>query len=251
MESTERKSFGIRSSDLHILAMILMLCDHTWASLLPRQEWLTCVGRIAFPIFAFLLAEGFYHTHDVKKYLLRLLIGAVISEIPFDLMYGTRAFYPYHQNVMWTFLIALLLMAGIHYVRQKGNLWLTLAASAGGILFGFLLGYAAMVDYYGIGVVTVLVFYFFHGRKWWCFLGQLACLYWLNVELLGGYYYPITIWGHELELVQQGLALLALIPIWLYRGEQGFRAKWFRYFCYGFYPVHMLVLYLIQQAILY
>ena len=104
-----------------------------------------------------------------------------------------------------------------------------------------------MVDYYGAGVLTVLVFYLFHGRAWWCYVGQFLGLYYINVEMLGGFYYPVTILGHQFELMQQGLALLALIPIWLYRGRQGYHKKWFQYFCYGFYPGHMLVLFVLWQ----
>ena len=106
-----------------------------------------------------------------------------------------------------------------------------------------------MVDYYGVGVLTVFVFYFLHGRKWWCFLGQLAALYWLNVELLGGLMYPVQLFGMEFELCQQGLALLALIPIWLYHGRQGYHSKPFQYLCYAFYPVHMLLLVVVLNFI--
>lgn len=103
---------------------------------------------------------------------------------------------------------------------------------------GGLLGTLTMVDYYGIGVLTVFIFYFFRGRKWWCLLGQIAALYWVNVELLGGLMYPVRLFGMEFELCQRGLALLALVPIWLYRGRQGYHSKPFQYFCYAFYPVH-------------
>ena len=75
----QKLKLELRSSDLHILAMILMLCDHSWAMLFPAQEWLTCVGRIAFPIFAFLIAEGYVHTRDFRKYLLRMFAGALIA----------------------------------------------------------------------------------------------------------------------------------------------------------------------------
>ena len=234
---------------LHILAMAFMLMDHLWATLLPAQEWLTCVGRIAFPIFAFMAVEGYFHTHNLKKYLLRMLIFAVISEVPFDLMYGGTWFYPVHQNVIWTLMMGL---AGIHLmetVRKKKSIFVYILVSTIVVILGGLLGTLSMVDYYGIGVLTVFIFYFFRGRKWWCLLGQMLALYWVNVELLGGLMYPIRLFGTEFELCQQGLALLALLPIWLYRGRQGYHSKPFQYFCYAFYPIHMLVIVLVLNFI--
>lgn len=239
----------LSAAALHILAMAFMLMDHLWATLLPAQEWLTCVGRIAFPIFAFMAVEGYFHTHNLKKYLLRMLIFAVISEVPFDLMYGGTWFYPVHQNVIWTLLMGLV---GIHLmetVRKKKSTFVYILVSAIVVIVGGLLGTLSMVDYYGIGVLTVFIFYFFRGRKWWCLLGQMLALYWVNVELLGGLMYPIRLFGMEFELCQQGLALLALLPIWLYRGRQGYHSKPFQYFCYAFYPVHMLVIVLVLNFI--
>ncbi len=239
----------LSAAALHILAMAFMLMDHLWATLLPAQEWLTCVGRIAFPIFAFMAVEGYFHTHNLKKYLLRMLIFAVISEVPFDLMYGGTWFYPVHQNVIWTLMMGLV---GIHLmetVRKKKSTFVYILVSAIVVILGGLLGTLSMVDYYGIGVLTVFIFYFFRGRKWWCLLGQMLALYWVNVEMLGGLMYPIRLFGMEFELCQQGLALLALLPIWLYRGRQGYHSKPFQYFCYAFYPIHMLVIVLVLNFI--
>ncbi|MGN0679468.1 MAG: TraX family protein [Oscillospiraceae bacterium] len=241
---------GISSFALHIIAMTLMLCDHLWATILPAQEWLTCIGRIAFPIFAFMIVEGYFHTSNVRKYILRLLVGAVISEVPFNLITASSIFYPFHQNVLWTFLIGLLSITLVEKIKTYKKWWLTVLISIVVVLLGSLLGTIGMVDYFGVGVVTVLVFYFFRGRKWWCFLGQLVCLTILNVFVLGGYYYSIPIAGYEIEIVQQGFALLALIPIWLYRGKQGYHSKPFQYFCYAFYPVHLMILYLIWQLVM-
>ena len=245
MEHKDSKLFEFTSFSLHVLAMITMLMDHAWSCLLPNWEWLTCVGRITFPIFAFMTAEGFFHTKNFKKYCGRMLAFALISEIPFDLMYNGTPIYPYHQNVMWTFLIALLGMKVMETVKQKGKLWLTVLVDALVVIVCVLLGFVGFVDYYGTGVALVFVFYFFRGRKWWCYLGQFIGMYYINVELLGGYYYPIEIFGLQIELVQQAIAMLALIPIWLYRGRQGHHSKAFQYFCYAFYPGHILALYLI------
>ena len=122
VHSSQSGTFDISAAMLHIIAMTFMLMDHLWATLLPAQDWLTCVGRLAFPIFAFMAVEGYFHTHSFKKYILRLLLFAVLSEIPFDLMYGGTWFYPFHQNVIWTLLIGL---SGIHLmekVRKKQKL---------------------------------------------------------------------------------------------------------------------------------
>ena len=239
---TTPKHFDLSAAALHILAMLFMLMDHMWATVFPAQDWLTCVGRVAFPIFAFMAVEGYFHTHNFKKYALRMLLFAVLSEIPFDFMYGGTWFYPVHQNVIWTLLMGLLGIRFMETVRQKQKPWLFALAAVLTVLLGGVLGTLGMVDYYGVGVLTVFVFYFFRGRKWWCLLGQAAALYWLNVELLGGLMYPVHLLGLDFELCQQGLALLALIPIWLYRGRQGYHSKPFQYMCYAFYPVHMLLL---------
>ena len=71
----ETRHFDLSAAALHIIAMTFMLMDHLWATLLPAQEWLTCVGRLAFPIFAFMTVEGYFHTHDLRKYLRRMLVG--------------------------------------------------------------------------------------------------------------------------------------------------------------------------------
>lgn len=246
----EKTRYDVSSFGLHILAMAFMLCDHMWAALFPAAEWLTCAGRLAYPIFAFMTAEGCAHTHNLRKYMLRLLFWAVVTEIPFNLMYGESLFYPFHQNVLWTFLISLLMIILIKKCKAKFKPAVSLLLSGLIALLGYIAGYAAMADYYGAGVLTVLMFYFFRTPNWKNRLLQLIFMYILNVELLGGYSYEFTLFGHIFEFPQQGFALLSLIPIWLYRGRQGFHNKAFRYFCYAFYPVHMLLLLGVRSLIL-
>ena len=243
----ERKfQMEITSMTLHIVAMVCMLCDHLWATIIPGNDWLTCIGRIAFPIFAFLIVEGYFHTHNLKKYVSRLFLFARLSEIPFNLLMGSRFFYPIHQNVLWTFLIGIVLIHWNEKVKKKNNCLLRIIVGMVSIILAFILGLLFMVDYYQAGVITVLVFYFFRGRKWWNFLAQFLLLVYINIEILSGYSYEIHLFGNTYYLVRQGFALFAFIPIWLYRGKQGPYNKVIKYIYYAFYPVHLLFLVLIR-----
>ena len=165
------------SMSLHVMAMAFMLCDHLWGTIIPGNDWLTCVGRIAFPIFAYLIVEGYFHTKNLKKYVGRLLLFAFLSEIPFDLAMGSHLFYPIHQNVLWSFLISIGLIHWNERVRQTGKLWLRLPVGCVSVLLGYVVGLITMVDYYHAGILTVLVFYFFRQKKWWSYAGQLLCLW--------------------------------------------------------------------------
>ena len=236
----------ITSTSLHIMAMVFMLCDHLWGTVISGNDWLTCIGRLAFPIYAFMLVEGYFHTKSLKKYVGRLLVFALLSEIPFNLAMGSRLLYPVHQNVLWSFLIAIGLIHWNEKARKSGEMWKRVLVGILSVLLGSVLGLITMVDYYHAGILMVMAFYFFRGRKWWHYAGQLLCLGYINLELLGGYSYQWTILGREVWVTQQGFALLALIPIWLYRGRQGYHSKALQYTYYAFYPVHLLVLGLIK-----
>ena len=245
----QKRRFVLTSFVLHILAMVFMLCDHLWATVIPGNEWLTCVGRIAFPIFAFLTVEGYFHTKNLKLYLRRLLIFAVVSEIPFNLMMGGAVINPMRQNVLWTFLIGIGVMHLIERAKgspRKPQGWLLAGI---GIISGCLIAMLGMTDYMHFGVLTVLVFYLFRGRRWWCFVGQAVCLWCIHFEMMGGWVYPFELLGREWLFPQQGFALLALIPIWLYRGTQGHYSKAVKYTYYAFYPIHLFILYLLMLII--
>ena len=109
-----KKRFGITSMWLHIIAMAFMLCDHLWGTVVPGNTWLTVIGRISFPILSFMIVEGYFRTKSLKRYVLRLLLFAIISEIPFNLAIGSQLFYPIHQNVLWSFLISI----GLIYLNE-------------------------------------------------------------------------------------------------------------------------------------
>ena len=243
----KRLTIETTSASLHIIAMILMLCDHLWGTIVPGNDWLTCIGRISFPMFAFMIVEGYFHTSNLKKYVNRLLIFALISEIPFNLAMGSSIFYPIHQNVLWSFLISVGLIHWNEKAKETGKNWKQVAVGCVTIILGYILGLLTMVDFYHAGILMVLIFYFFRQKKWWSYIGQAVCLWYINTELLGGYGYEIQLFGETYFLQRQAFAMLALIPIWLYRGRQGYHSKLFQYICYGFYPVHLLVLGLIKM----
>ena len=238
----------LTSAGLHILAMAFMLLDHLWFTLVPGNDWMTCLGRLAFPIFAFMLAEGFFRTRSRKKYALRLLTGALISEVPFNLMCSGRLLYPIHQNVLWTFLLSFGLMAWLER-GKTAPAWQQALRFGAAFLTGLLVGTLTMVDYYGYGIAMVLLFWLFRGDSWYHRAGQLAGLVWINILLMGGLVYEFTFLGRLWSIPQQGFAVLALIPIWCYRGRKGYSGRWFQYLCYAFYPAHMLILYLVKNLV--
>lgn len=235
---------GLTSNMLRTIAVALMLSDHIWATAMSFGNWMTYIGRMAFPIFAFQIAEGFVHTSDFKKYALRLLGFAVITEIPFNLFYSSRWFNPYHQNVLFTLLLGLLAISVIDKVRKNitvknvalSLLWLLLICIAS--VIGF-------VDYGFLGMITVVMFYILRDFPF-AWLAQLAAMVLINIVFFEGQVFPIEIFGKIFEIPTQGFAVFSLIPIWLYGGRKGRSNKIMQYGFYAFYPVHMLVLYLIK-----
>ncbi|MBQ3010337.1 MAG: conjugal transfer protein TraX [Oscillospiraceae bacterium] len=231
---------GIDALTLKLMAMAFMLLDHMWATVWD-VPWFTMIGRLAFPIFAFQIVEGFFHTSSRKRYMQRMQLFALISEIPFNLMVANGFVYPFHQNVMFTFLIALLLMSWMEQSKtSKGKFLLVTAVCVG---LAYLLGLLTFVDYYHYGIFIVLLFYWTHGLKFGWVIQLLGMLY--ISDAMAGLQLQLELFGRTVEFGQQMLAVLALIPIWLYNGKQGYHSKAVQLLCYGFYPVHMLVLYLL------
>lgn len=234
-----QKYFPITGSALKIFAIVTMFIDHFGAVVvgggilrLPAirasmelyQNWylfyrlLRNIGRLAFPIFCFLLVEGFIHTRNQKKYALRLFLFTLVSEIPFDLAIHGKWFYPDKQNVFFTLFIGILVM--ILATRVK-NIYLSLLVIAGGIY----LGYFLQTDYGARGVFLISVLYLLRfQRPCQCVAGALTMLY-------------------------EPTAVLAFLPVYLYNGQKG-RCS-LKYFFYLFYPVHLLLLVGARYLVLY
>lgn len=235
---------GLNAASLRLLAMGLMLVDHVGAVLFPQALWMRMLGRLAFPIFAFQVAEGYRHTRDFRKYCLRLLLFALVTEIPFDLMLGGSVMYPLHQNVLFTLLMGLVVIRQIDKLREEQTIVGTLIRY-GKILLITLAGTLMLVDYGLLGILTVVVFYVVRGYSG-AWLIQLCLL--AGIHVYGYQGMNVSLFSGAVEFPLQGFALLALVPIWMYNGEKGPGGKWLQYGSYLFYPVHMLILWLITTV---
>lgn len=212
---------GLTGAQLKMIAVITMVIDHIGAILLPEEMVFRYIGRLSFPIFCFLLVEGFIHTKNIYKYILRLGIFALLSEIPYDLAFFDTIFHWDKQNVFFS----LCLGAGVLYVIKftKNNIEKTIY-----ILFAMLFAEALRSDYGAFGVALIIWFYMLYDDKNW--------------KLLGG-----AIWNFYGGIGIQSYGAFAMIPIALYNGEKGRQIK---YLFYLFYPLHLLLLYQCQKYFL-
>ncbi len=204
------------SAVLQWVALATMVVDHVGYVFFPGVPLLRAVGRISFPIFAFLLAEGFTHTRDLKKYAARLAAFAVVAEAPYQLMiYGRLVPGPPVRNILF----ALLLSLGALWCARQGGLWLLGAAAAGAA------AQAGGFSYGAYGVAIVVLFYLTQERRWLGMVCLCACT-------------ALYCWYHE--SLFQVWAVLAAVPLLCYNGRRGRRPP--RYFFYIFYPAHLAVL---------
>ena len=222
---------------LKLIAICTMFIDHMGYTLFPGVMWLRCIGRAAFPIFCFLIAEGCVYTHDRKKYAARLLVFALLSEIPFNLMNSGAVWDRYHQNVLWT-LLAGALVCWLMDWALKNRRALAFVLTALVMAAAFFLLERLNTDYGGWGMLLVVMFYGVHrapGGAVSKMIAQALGLAFFSIASMGGYV-SIELWS-----------LVALVSIWLYNGQRGFSPKAVQYGFYAFYPVHILVLSLIAM----
>ena len=241
-----RPGLSLSGTALKRIACLSMLLDHIGASLLEnglfKQEsfWpggvqlddvLRLAGRLAFPIFAFQIAEGCIRTHDRRRYALRLLLFAVLTEVPFDLAFSGRPLDPSYQNVLWTLLAGALVCWAADWAQRTPAALHLLAATAA-FAGAFWLLEVCHTDYGGWGMALILLFHLSRGNR----LIQLAGLAVFCVASVGGV---------SIELY----ALVSLAFIWLYDGRRGYCSRPIQWLCYAFYPVHLLLLWLSARTV--
>lgn len=240
---------GISGSTLKIIAIVTMVIDHIgsiiFESILVQRGILELtaatadsfleanmvlyttymvfrtIGRISFPIFCFLTVQGFLHTHNIKKYLLRMLLFAFISEIPFDIVFSNSLMNWEFQNIFFTLLLGIITMRGIQIAEQKEN-WNMIGRIVFGafsIALGLIAAKYLKADYGIDGILAIIIMYVF--RRWQTISAGLG-----SIPLTMGRIAPV----------------FSMIPIHLYNGKKGRDIKWLFYW---FYPAHILLLHFI------
>ncbi len=248
----------LSGSTLKIIACVTMLIDHCaagilgrylsmrggndldWADMNAYQQWaqqnetlfgaynlMRDIGRVAFPIYCFLLIEGFLHTKSRSKYAGRLLIFAFISEIPFDLLFQGKILYFGYQNIFFTLFLGMAAMIGIDWAVRKGQMAKPFRAVSACAAAAVCIAVADILhtDYGAQGVLCIIVMFLFQKcREMQVAVGACSFLFFL----------------------EETAAPYAFLSIAMYNGKRGWNLK---YFFYLFYPVHLLLLYLASVAL--
>jgi len=235
---------------LKLIAIITMLIDHTGAILFPDDYNYRIIGRLAFPIFAFLIAEGYAHTRDIKKYVSRIFIFAMISQIPYYIAFNpinynvneVTSYFVHDFNVLFTFVFAILAIFSYENLDKLSAILV--------VFFISFLAYTLNVDYVYYGVLLVFVFYIIKSK-----VGKIIGFFVVHVIYLWHSYGIILFTDGAFSInmfafrdIQMALIMLtplvSSIFILLYNGKPG--SKNLKWFFYVFYSAHILILYLIK-----
>ncbi|MBP6102781.1 MAG: conjugal transfer protein TraX [Leptotrichiaceae bacterium] len=205
---------------LKIIAIITMFLDHYYR-IIGGPEWLSILGRLAFPIFAFSISEGYSHTKNVNKYLMRLLNFAIIIQLP-----NFLGFQEYPLNIFFT------LALGLFCLEILDNNKINIVVRYIVVLYLCFLAEKTGLDYGAYGVILIILFNKLRNNKLYIFIAFLA----LNLVILKI--------GNLSEM--QIYSIFSLIPIFLYNGKKGYGMK---YFFYLFYPLHFIFLYFLNELL--
>lgn len=205
---------------LKIIAIITMFLDHYYR-IIGGPEWLSMLGRLAFPIFAFSISEGYSHTKNVNKYLMRLLNFAIIIQLP-----NFLGFQEYPLNIFFT------LALGLFCLEILDNNKINIVVRYIVVLYLCFLAEKTGLDYGAYGVILIILFNKLKNNKLYIFIAFLA----LNLVILKI--------GNLSEM--QMYSVFSLVPIFLYNGKKGYGMK---YFFYLFYPLHFIFLYTLNELL--
>ena len=250
------KRFELTGTELKIIAVITMFIDHFAAGLLEREmqrsgyyiddffmglsilqtyDILRAIGRMAFPIYCYLLVEGFVHTHNLKKYILRILVVAIASELPFDYLFYNTFFHSDHNNVMWELALGLVVLYCYSKVDELAlNNFLIYILRVCIMCVSMAIATFANLDYRLGGILCISVMYYLRGTDTK-----------RNLTAFATGVFVLALGSGMIEAV----AFLMLIPMYFYHGTRGRDSKYIRLFFYWFYPVHLILLGIVANLI--
>lgn len=222
------KNRGLNGNQLKWLAMLTMMIDHTGAVLFPQYRILRIIGRMAFPIYCFLLVQGYFHTRNVWKYGVRLVVFAFISEPCFDRAFFGKWYEPAYQNIFWTLALGLLLMELCSRGEKKE--WNLTPVF---LVLTVLAAWYWNTDYSWSGVLLIYCFY-----RAYKLGGKKEKL----IQLASQCFFHLLCWGGI-----QRYGIFSTLLLWLYNQKPGSRKG--KYLYYGIYPIHLLLLCWLRKTI--
>ncbi len=217
-------SFGLK-----IIALITMLCDHLGYILFHKISFMNVIGKVAFPIFAFQISEGYKYTKNLKLYFFRLFLFAIVSQVPFMLFLNSIGAVTFTLNIFFTLLLGL---AAITIFDKSKNKLLAFLV----VISIMLIAQLTHCDYGWFGVVIIFLFYYFKENKIYMNISFILAV--LIKYMIAYLNYPATI-----QIYLAIATCLSLLFINLYNHKKG---KNIKYFLYIFYPLHLMLLFLLN-----
>ncbi|MFN6527690.1 TraX family protein [Nostoc sp. ChiSLP03a] len=210
----------VSAFSIKILAAVFMVMDHVCYLLMPELVILHLLGRLSFPLFAWLLAEGEKHTHNVHRYGRRLLITAIISQPIYTIVFQSLSL-----NILFTLLLGLVML---RLIKRYSQLWQQL------IIIGLcaVVAEGLGVEYRVYGIAVIFLMSLIDKLK-----PQVWLLYWCFFHFI-----LVTLFISD---IVQYWAIIAGFIVFQFNGKQGSRARWF----YVFYPAHLIILGIINYLI--
>ena len=222
---------------LKSIAFVLMILDHIFYYIVDVPIFFTYLGRIVAPTYFYLLVESFFHTRNRKKFTIRLFVAAFIVMIILNIIFKQP------MNIFYSMALGILMLDIIEFIKNnRGSMWKTLFSCIA-IIFIIILSLFTEGSYLGIGMV--LIFYFLRDKKFWMILSYIILSliempFLLAVPNFIKYIFMVN---------YQWMMVFAVIPIMLYNGKVGLRNKFFNYFFYIAYPIHIIIILIIGNTI--
>lgn len=229
------RSVSLSANTLKVMAVLAMTFDHYVAVFLyhntPAAMALRLPGRIAAPIMCYLIAEGYHHTSNVKRYIGRLLLFALISHVPYNLAFGYRFFQA--TSVMWPLALGLIALAAVDDPR--------LPVAAKPFVLGLCAVLAIPADWHYVAVLWIVNFGLYRGD----FKKQMIGFAVIGIAL---HLIPTYLNAHNGMVHWFQLGIFLAVPLLsLYNGERGRKSAALTWFFYVFYPLHLLLLYWLKR----